>query len=101
MFHSTDSTDRERAGRRVLSRAPVRLGVMLGAAAVAVLMAGTASAATGWVTVPTVDPSATGNTLTAVSARMSTDACAVGFFANPVDDTGRDGLAEHWTGHQW
>ena len=47
MFHGTDSTDRERARRRVLSRAPVRLGVTLGAATVAVLMAGTASAATG------------------------------------------------------
>ncbi len=101
MFQGTDSTDRERARRRLLSRASVRLGVTLGAAAVAVLMAGTASAATGWVTVPTVDPSATGNTLTAVSARTSTDAWAVGFFANPVDDTGRDGLAEHWNGQQW
>jgi hypothetical protein len=101
MFHGTDSTDRERPRRRVLSRAPVRLGVTLGAAAVAVLMAGTASAATGWVTVPTVDPSATGNTLTAVSARTGTDAWAVGFFANPADDTGRDGLAEHWNGQRW
>jgi hypothetical protein len=101
MFHGTDSTDREGVRQTALSRAPVRLGVVLGAAAVAVLIAGTASAATGWATVPTVDPSATGNTLTAVSARTSTDAWAVGYFANPADDAGRDGLAEHWNGQQW
>jgi hypothetical protein len=101
MFDGTDGTGGGRARRRVPGRAPLRLGVTLGAATVAVLMAGTASAATGWVTVPAVDPSPAGNTLTAVSARTGTDAWAVGFFDNPVDDTGRDGLAEHWNGQRW
>jgi hypothetical protein len=94
-------TDREVARPPVLRRASTWLGTTLGAATVAVLLAGTANAATGWVLVPSVDPSATANTLTAVSARTGTDAWAVGSFANPADDAGRDGLAEHWDGQRW
>jgi hypothetical protein len=75
--------------------------VPLGVATAAVLLAGTANAATGWVAVPGVDPSATGNFLTAVSARTDTDAWAVGTFANPADDAGLDGLAERWDGTRW
>jgi len=91
------STHRQRGRLRF----PARLGFTAGAAVAAVLLSGTANAATGWVVVPGVDPSATSNLLTAVSARTAADAWAVGSFANPADDAGRDGLAERWDGQRW
>ncbi|KUL34274.1 hypothetical protein [Actinoplanes awajinensis] len=82
-----------------------RAAVLLPAAGVAVLLAGTASAAPAWVITPTVDPSplkaAFSNVLNAVDARTGTDAWAVGNFLGPNDDDGQVMLAEHWNGTAW
>jgi hypothetical protein len=51
--------------------------------------------------VPSVDPSATANTLTAVSARTASDAWAVGFYTGPNEHDGRIMLTERWDGSRW
>jgi hypothetical protein len=84
-----------------MNRYFMRWGTVLGAAATAVLIAGTAGAAAGWVVVPSVDPSATANALNAVSARTSNDAWAVGFFTGPNEHDGKIMLTERWNGRQW
>jgi hypothetical protein len=76
------------------------LAGLAGAAAV-LIAAAPAAAAPSWATVPSVDPVATENILTAVSARTATDAWAVGFYRGPNRHDGRIMLAERWDGQRW
>jgi hypothetical protein len=77
-----------------------RAVVALTAAGAAAALAGPAAAAPAWVITPTVDPSPA-NQLTAVAARNSTDAWAVGTYLGPNDDDGGVMLTEHWNGTAW
>ena len=67
----------------------------------ALVVAAPAAAATGWTIVPSVDPVAADNQLTAVAARAANDAWAVGFFVGPDRDKGRVMLTERWNGTTW
>jgi hypothetical protein len=74
----------------------------LAASGAVLLLASTALAATPtWVTVPSVNPSATTNFLNAVAARTASDAWAVGQFQATGDDAGLQILAERWNGTSW
>jgi hypothetical protein len=82
-----------------------RAAVLLLAVGAALTLTGPAVAAPAWVVTPSVDPSAQqvpfANVLTAVGARTSSDAWAVGNFLGANDDDGQVMLAEHWNGSAW
>jgi hypothetical protein len=82
-----------------------RVTALLAVGGATVALAGTAVAAPDWVITPSVDPSAQkapfSNVLTAVGARTSTDAWAVGEFLGGNDDDGQVMLAERWNGSAW
>jgi hypothetical protein len=65
------------------------------------VVAAPAAAAGAWTIVPSVDPVAGDNQLTAVSARSTNDAWAVGFFVGADRDEGRFMLTERWNGSTW
>jgi hypothetical protein len=80
-----------------------RIYPILAATATAVVIAAApAFAATpAWTVTPSVNPVATDNQLTAVSALSGTDAWAVGFYTGPNRHDGRIMLAERWNGSGW
>ena len=76
------------------------LAVLAGTAA-ALAVASPAAAAPTWSVVPSPNPGATENVLTAAVARTGTDAWAVGFYKGPAEHDGRIMLAERWNGTTW
>ena len=80
--------------RRISWLAVLVVGVTVGVASPAV-------AVPGWTVVPSVDPSASVDTLAAVTARGTADAWAVGTYQGPNEHDGKIMLVEHWNGSAW
>jgi hypothetical protein len=94
-----------RSARRAVAGLAVAAIAPVATVGMTVIPAMPAAAATGWMVVPSVDPStrpvSLANQLNAVTARTATDAWAVGTYSGAGRHDGQVMLAERWNGSAW